>query len=172
MSGSCENAGVRSLVVLAVVVAATSCGGGRVDPGFYGEGTSEETRAAARAPARGGDVSPPARFDKPKLVLIRADWCGICHEVEPGILTAFATYEGKVDLVVLDVSDPRRTAHSADVARAEGVSEFFDRYMGRTPTLGVFTRPEEARLIHGPIGEPAHLRRELEAAVDRMHEPH
>jgi hypothetical protein len=163
---------VRALARIAIFVVSIGCGGGRVDPGFYGPLPSE-TPSGQRASAagRGSDVRP-TRFERPKLVLIRADWCGVCHEVEPGIITGYAAYEDKADLLVLDVTDARAIARSAEVARREGVSEFFDEFAGRTPTLGVFTRPEQARLIRGPIGDPAHVRRELEAAVERMSEPY
>lgn len=147
------------------------CGGGQVDPGFYGSTPAEEPRKQASVPVAHEENARPARFDRPKLVLIRADWCGVCHQVEPGVLTGYAAYEGKVDLVVLDVTDERAIARSSEVARREGVSEFFDEFAGRTPTLGVFTRPEQARLVRGPIGDAAVVRRELEAAVLRMNEP-
>lgn len=151
--------------LLAVVTTLLACGGGRVDPGFYGAPVEEPQ---ASAPQTEGARVSRARFDRPKLVLIRADWCGVCHEVEPGILLGYAGLEAKIDLVVLDVSDARHLARSADVAREEGVAGFFDRFAGRTPTLGIFTQPEQARLVHGPVGDPAHIRRELEAALTRM----
>lgn len=139
------------------------CGGGNVDPGFYGEPEVERPR-----PVHASAGATPARFDRPKLVLIRADWCGVCHEIEPGLLVGYAPFESKIDLLVLDVSDARRMQQSDELARAEGVGDFFDRYAGRTPTIGIFTRPEQARLVHGPVGDPSHIRRELEAALDRM----
>jgi hypothetical protein len=152
---------VRSLLPL-VIGAFFGCGGGNVDPGFYGAPIAIDEVAAS---AQGG---APARFARPKLVLIRADWCGVCHEVEPGILLGYAGLEAKVDLVVLDVTDARAMRRAAETARAEGVAGFFDRFAGRTPTVGVFTRPEEPRLVHGPVSDPRHIRRELEAALDRM----
>jgi thiol-disulfide isomerase/thioredoxin len=141
------------------------CGGGNVDPGFYAAPAVDRPR-----PAHDPAAAAPTRFDRPKLVVIRADWCGVCHEIEPGLLVGYAPFESKVDLVVLDVSDARRMRQADALARAEGVGDFFDRYAGRTPTIGIFTRPEEARLVHGPVGSPAHIRRELEAALDRMRE--
>lgn len=163
---------MRAIAAATFFVLVLGCGGGRVDPGFYGPlpgDAAGEHRASSQG--RGSDARP-ARFDRPKLVLIRADWCGVCHEVEPGIITGYAAYEDKVDLVVLDVTDARAIAKSSEIARREGVSEFFDEFAGRTPTLGVFTRPEQARLVRGPIGDPGLVKRELEAAVERMSEPY
>ncbi len=145
-------------------VALSACGGGQVDPGFYGPVEAPE---AATAHAPPGEPAP-RRFARPKLVLISAAWCGACREVMPGILAGFAPFEGKVDLVTLDVTDARSTARAAQHARSEHVGEFFDRYAGRTPTVGVFVRPEEGRLVHGPLGDPDTLRRELSAALERM----
>ncbi|NUO51987.1 MAG: thioredoxin family protein [Polyangiaceae bacterium] len=163
---------MRAIAAATFVVLALGCGGGRVDPGFYGPLPGETAGEQRASSASRGSDARPGRFDRPKLVLIRADWCGVCHEVEPGIITGYAAYEDKVDLVVLDVTDARAIARSSEIARREGVSEFFDEFAGRTPTLGVFTRPEQARLVRGPIGDPGLVKRELEAAVERMSEPY
>jgi hypothetical protein len=150
---------VRALVLSVAFVA---CGGGNIDPGFSGPITAEApTDRAAPRP-------PPSRFARPKLVVISAAWCGVCQQVMPGLMVGYAPFEGEVDLLVLDVTDDRAIRRSLEVARSEGVSGFFETYMGRTPTVGIFTRPEAPRLVHGPVGTPAHLRRELEAALARQ----
>jgi hypothetical protein len=172
MPWSCEHGLVRAFAPATIFVLSIGCGGGRVDPGFYGPMPGEAPSGHQASHGGRGSDARPSRFDRPKLVLIRADWCGICHEVEPGIITGYAAYEDKVDLLVLDVTDARAIARSSEIARREGVSEFFDEFAGRTPTLGVFTQPEQARLVRGPIGDPSLVKRELEAAVERMSEPY
>jgi hypothetical protein len=147
---------VRAIVLSAALAA---CGGGNVDPGFSGPLPLD--------PAPDGPRAAPTRFARPKLVVISAEWCGICQQVLPGLMIGYAPFEGDVDLLVLDVTDERAIRRSLEVARSEGVSGFFETYMGRTPTVGVLTRPEDPRLIHGPVGSPSHLRRELEAAIER-----
>jgi len=144
-------------------VALAACGGGNIDPGFSGA-----LPADVRAPGDTSRARPaPARFTRPKLVVISAAWCGVCQEVLPGLMMGYAPFEDDVDLVVLDVTDDRAIRRSLDVARAEGVAGFFETYMGRTPTVGVFTRPEEPRLLRGAVGSPSHVRRELDAAMER-----
>lgn len=149
---------MRGIFLGAALVA---CGGGNVDPGFSGP-LPAEPRVDARA-----SHTPPTRFARPKLVVITAAWCGICKEVLPGLMVGYAPFESEIDLLFLDVTDERAIRRSLDVARSEGVSGFFEMYMGRTPTVGVFTKPEEPRLVHGPVGSPSHVRRELEAAIER-----
>jgi hypothetical protein len=154
-------------VRLAFLVFLAACGGGNVDPGFTGPLPSDAPRGTA-APADVGAREPPSRFDRPKLVVISAAWCGVCQEVLPGLMVGYAPFEGAVDLLVLDVTDDRAIRRSIGIARAEGVSDFFAQYLGRTPTVGVFTKPEQPRLVRGPVHDPAHVRRELEAAIERM----
>lgn len=146
------------------LVFVTACGGGRVDPGFYGDVQAEP----AAPPARSGQEAAPSGFQRPKLVLIRAAWCDACRQLEPSIFAAHRRYAGRVDLVVLDVTDDASIRRSARAASAEGVSEFFGTWRGRTPTVGVFVAPEEARLVRGPLSDVAYLERELEAAVERF----
>jgi thiol-disulfide isomerase/thioredoxin len=149
---------------------ATSCGGGRVDPEFTDPiEVQPSTRALPHdVVARGIDSSPATAFVKPKLVVIRADWCGYCRTAQPGIDAAYDAYRAKVDLVVLDVTDESSTREAARIAAHEGVRRFFSSYQGRTPTVGVFVGPEDGRLVHGTLEDPELLSRELSFAVEQF----
>lgn len=159
---------MQRLLALALI-ATSSCGGGRVDPGFYG-GVMEEPEGppAAEKPARGQPVAArpaPSTFERPKLVVIRAGWCPICRQVEPSVMSAWEAYRGKVDLVVLDVSDEAKVSQALADATEQGCRSFFEKYGARTPTVGIFVQPEKGRLVHGELSDPATTTRELENAV-------
>ncbi len=140
------------------------CGGGRADPSF----TEPIVEMPGGADHREVDRGPPRAFSRPKLVVIRADWCSFCRAAQPGIDTAYGAYQTRVDLVVLDVTDEATTEESARLASHEGVSRFFATYEGRTPTVGVFVGPEDGRLVHGALDDPSTLERELAFAVERF----
>ncbi len=162
---------MRRRAVLHLALFAFGCGGGAVDPGFYGE--IEEARARptrGERPRRVAELEPSeqraATFDRPKLVVIRAAWCHFCREAEPSIMAAYRPYAAKIDLVVLDVTDDDAIARSRRVAAAEGVAVFFGKYAGRTPTVGVFTARDQGRLVHGDVGDPEVVSRELEHGLE------
>jgi thiol-disulfide isomerase/thioredoxin len=156
------------LVIVALALAPLGCGGGEVDPGFYEPvivargGDAPSTSAHARPP------EPGPRFDKPKLVLITADWCTFCQAARPSIMEAYEPFRAKVELVELDVTDDFTTKESLRVAEEEGVRSFFERFHSRTPTVGVFVGVEDGRLVHGELEDPETLTRELDHAVRLM----
>ena len=152
----------RVALTLALAAGASTCGGGRVDPEFT---QPIQVEASPARGARNLDTTPPVAFAKPKLVVIRADWCDFCRTAQPGIDAAYDAYQAKVDLVVLDVTDDGSTDEAAHIAAHEGVRHFFEAHKGRTPTVGVFVAPEEGRLVHGALEDPETLSRELAFAV-------
>lgn len=156
---------MRRAAALAFACALAGCGGGRVDPEFT-EPIVEQKSSGKDA--RSLDTTPPRSFDKPKLVVIRADWCGFCRAAQPAIDTAYGEFSGSVDLVVLDVTDESSTDDASRIASHEGVRSFFASYHGRTPTVGVFTAPEVGRLVRGSLEDPATLSRELAFAVEHF----
>ncbi|MBK6513040.1 MAG: thioredoxin family protein [Polyangiaceae bacterium] len=163
----------RAWVALCCVAPLGACGGGNVDRGFYGE-YSEAPRGATgpNAPLREKKKAPKAAlskagFERPKLVLIKAAWCGICKEVEPSIMAAYEPYRGKVDLIVLDVTDETTVAASHGKAGDEGLRDFFVQYGARTPTVGVFVGEGNGRLVRGDFKDPELLKRELDFSLQQ-----
>lgn len=159
----------RSALACSFALAIVGCGGGNVDRGFYGEIAVEEKGATGpNAPIPSAKKKmASSRFERPKLILIRAAWCDICKAVEPSILRAYEPYKGKVDLVVLDVTDEASVAKSHARASDEGVRAFFTQYGARTPSVGVFVGAERGRLVHGNLSDETILARELDHAVGR-----
>jgi thiol-disulfide isomerase/thioredoxin len=135
-----------------------SCGG---RPEFHGgaEWTDPDVRTS---------TPTHAAFVRPKLIVIRADWCPFCRTAQPAIDAAYAKYKGRVDLVVLDVTDDQTAAVAERVADEEGVAAFFEQYRGRTPTAGVFLAPGEGRRVHGNMEDPETISEELRFAVNEF----
>ncbi len=63
--------------------------------------------------------------EKPLVVLVRADWCGICKALEPKIDELMQSYADKFDFVVLNITDKEAIAKSAETAKTLGLSDFF-----------------------------------------------
>jgi thiol-disulfide isomerase/thioredoxin len=62
---------------------------------------------------------------KPVVVDIYASWCPACKNIAPTVSQLKQQYAGKVNFVVLDVSDKASTAKSEAMAKKLGLSKFF-----------------------------------------------
>ncbi len=95
--------------------------------------------AFAAAVARAGDpqVSSQEDASSPLVVKIHADWCGTCTRIEEPLEALRQKQGDQARYVVLDVTD--REAVSASQAEADrlGIRAFFDKYKGKTGTVGV-----------------------------------
>lgn len=120
----------RRLVFLALLL--VGCGGARIDPGFYG--------AIPEAPA---DGAAARGFTRPKLVVVRAEYCDVCDRVEPVLEQALEGYRDRIDIVVLDITDDESQRDALLAAEYEGVSPVLQASRGRTPTIGVSISPEQ-----------------------------
>jgi thiol-disulfide isomerase/thioredoxin len=156
---------LRFAALIASIAMGAACGG-KPDPAFFGGAEWQDPTSAAER------TRAPVAFERPKLVVIRADWCPFCRSAQPAIDLAYQPFKGKIDLVVLDVTDDTTTSRARATADAEGVAAFFDEYQGRTPTAGVFVAPGEGRRVHGNIEDPATLTAELEYAIDQFRARH
>ncbi|GIU80946.1 MAG: hypothetical protein KatS3mg006_0010 [Pyrinomonadaceae bacterium] len=78
------------------------------------------------------------RQSKPTVVIIRADWCTACQKLEPIMMQLMKEYEGKLNFVVLDVSNEEKTEQAAAMARSLGFYKFFKQNAGMTSTVAIF----------------------------------
>lgn len=91
---------------------------------------------------------------KPTVALIRADWCSACKSVEPIINDLMQSYGGKVNLVVLDVTNDETTAKAEATAKSFGLSRFFEANKKNTSTVGIFKNKREVfKTTHNPDRE-------------------
>lgn len=75
---------------------------------------------------------------KPTVVIIRADWCSACQKLEPTMMELMKEYGGKINFVMLDVTNDETTAKSEAKAKSLGLSKFFDANKKTTSTVAVF----------------------------------
>jgi len=129
------------LALFWLACAAFGCGGGAVDVGFYG-GVTEE------APAEPSE-RPPPEAERPRVVIIRASWCPACRKAERAMAPVLGEHDDKIDVIVLDVSDDDAIRSSRQLADRAGVSSFFERYRGITPSVALIARNGRLRHYEG-----------------------
>lgn len=81
---------------------------------------------------------------KVTVAVIRADWCAACQKVEPIISELKEKYKGRINFVVLDVSDDERTNAAAATARKHGLAKFFNANKKKTSTVVVLNEKNKA----------------------------
>ena len=72
------------------------------------------------------------------VAIIKADWCSACQKVEPIMMDLMKEYGGKINFVVLDVTNDETAAKAAATAKSLGISTFFEDNKKKTSTVGVF----------------------------------
>ncbi len=78
------------------------------------------------------------KFAKPTVVIIRADWCRACQKVEPIMMGLMKEYRGKLNFVMLDVTDEAAEAKSYKKAKSIGLGNFFKANKKKTSTVAIF----------------------------------
>lgn len=89
-------------------------------------------------------VSLPALAKTPKakhptVAIIRADWCSACQQLEPTMMELMGQYKGRIDFVILDVTDDQKAQKSAADARKLGLGKFFEANKKQTSTVVVLS---------------------------------
>ncbi len=75
---------------------------------------------------------------KPRVVIIRADWCSACQKLDPTMMGLMQEYGTKLDFVMLDVSNEATTAQAAAKAKSLGLSRYFEANKKNTSTVAIF----------------------------------
>ena len=75
---------------------------------------------------------------KPRVVIIRADWCSACQKLEPTMMGLMQEYGDKIEFVMLDVTNEATTAQAAAKAKSLGLSSFFEANKKSTSTVAIF----------------------------------
>lgn len=106
--------------------------------------------AAISFGALGAQAGEAAVEGKPYVVKIHADWCGTCTKLNPTFEALQQKYGDRANLVELDVTDKDTLASATAEAKRLGIQDFFDRYKGRTGTIGVLLADgETVRVLKG-----------------------
>jgi thiol-disulfide isomerase/thioredoxin len=74
---------------------------------------------------------------KPVVVDVYASWCPACKNIAPTVSQLEKKYAGKVEFVVLDVSDKSTTAAAEAKAKELGLSEFLATNKNQTGSLTI-----------------------------------
>jgi thiol-disulfide isomerase/thioredoxin len=84
---------------------------------------------------------------KPVVVDIYASWCPACKNVAPALATLKKEYDGKVNFVVLDVSDKASTTKSIARAKELGLDKFLAKNQSQTGLIAVIDSATGKTLI-------------------------
>ncbi|MBD2654074.1 MULTISPECIES: thioredoxin domain-containing protein [Synechocystis] len=79
----------------------------------------------------------PSLQGKPVVVDIYATWCPGCQTIAPTLSQLKKQYQGKVNFVVLDVSDKNTTKMAETKAKQLGLTTFFDANKTQTATVAI-----------------------------------
>ena len=74
---------------------------------------------------------------KPVVVDVYASWCPACQNIAPTVSQLKEEYAGKVEFVVLDVSDKSTTAEATATAQELGLSKFLSENKTQTGSLTI-----------------------------------
>jgi thiol-disulfide isomerase/thioredoxin len=74
---------------------------------------------------------------KPVVVDVYASWCPACKNIAPTVSQLKQQYAGKVNFVVLDVSDKSSTAKAEATAKKLGLSKFLAASKTQTGSLTI-----------------------------------
>jgi len=97
---------------------------------------SKANPCASKAKTVGGPLAQQLQ-GKPVLVDIYASWCPACKNIAPTLSQLEQQYAGKVEFVVLDVTDKATTAKAEAKAKELGLSDFLAANKAQTGTLTI-----------------------------------
>ncbi|MFM7885112.1 MAG: TlpA family protein disulfide reductase [Pseudanabaena sp.] len=101
-----------------------------------GETKVDPCAAKASAASVGGPLAQKLQ-GKPVVVDVYATWCPACKNIAPTVSDLKKEYEGKVEFVVLDVSDKSTTAAAESTAKELGLSKFLAENKTQTGSLTI-----------------------------------
>ncbi len=83
--------------------------------------------------------TPKPTTRRPTVAIIRADWCSACQKLEPAMMELMNQYKGRINFVMLDVTDDQKAAKAASQARKLGIGKFFEANKKHTSTVVVLS---------------------------------
>lgn len=83
--------------------------------------------------------TPKPNARHPTVAIIRADWCSACQKLEPAMMELMNQYKGRINFVMLDVTDDQKAAKAASQARKLGIGKFFEANKKHTSTVVVLS---------------------------------
>jgi thiol-disulfide isomerase/thioredoxin len=111
------------------------CTGKKVDP-CAGKKADPCAGKKVSAASVGGPLAKQLQ-GKPVVIDVYASWCPACKNIAPTVAQLKQKYAGKVEFVVLDVSDKSSTTKVEAKAKELGLSEFFAANKTQTGSLTI-----------------------------------
>lgn len=97
---------------------------------------SKANPCASKAKTVGGPLAQQLQ-GKPVLIDIYASWCPSCKNIAPTLSQLEQQYAGKVEFVVLDVTDKATTDKAIAKAKELGLSQFLETNKAQTGSLTI-----------------------------------
>ena len=114
---------------------ADPCAAKKADP-CAAKKTDPCAAKSASAASIGGPLAQKLQ-GKPVVVDVYASWCSACKNIAPTVAELKKEYDGKVEFVVLDVSDKATTAAAEATAKELGLSKFLAENKTQTGSLTI-----------------------------------
>lgn len=137
-----------SLLCLSSLVLTVSCGATKSENVGQNQVPSSTTEVAQANPCAsknpcagkltsvGGPLAKELQ-GKPVLVDIFATWCAGCKNIAPTLSQLKQEYSGKVNFVVLDVTDKGKVKETEVMAEKLGLSKFLEANKSKTSTVAI-----------------------------------
>jgi thiol-disulfide isomerase/thioredoxin len=93
-------------------------------------------KAASPAATTGGPLAKELQ-GKPTVVDVYASWCPACKAIAPTLSSLQEEYKGKVNFVVLDVTDRAATNQAQAAAQKMGLAKFLEANKSSTGAVAV-----------------------------------
>jgi thiol-disulfide isomerase/thioredoxin len=91
---------------------------------------------AAKANSVGGPLAKELQ-GKPVVVDVFATWCAGCKNIAPTLSQLKQQYSGKVNFVVLDVTDKAKLKQTEAMAQRLGLGKFLEANKSKTSTVAI-----------------------------------
>jgi thiol-disulfide isomerase/thioredoxin len=127
-----ETKRLAAILVAALALVSSPAAGAAAQDEMMKKGEMKKEKMA------GGEDEMMKMVDGPLVAIVRADWCPACRALEPTMKELMEQYEGKLNFVVLDVTNDETKAAAVETAKKHGLEKFFDENKSKTSTVAVF----------------------------------
>jgi thiol-disulfide isomerase/thioredoxin len=101
-----------------------------------GNPCASKNPCAGKVKSVGGPLAKELQ-GKPVVVDVYATWCPGCKNIAPTLSQLKRDYAGKVNFVVLDVTDRGKLKQTEAIAQRLGLGKFLEANKGKTSTVAI-----------------------------------
>ncbi|YAF94711.1 MAG: TlpA family protein disulfide reductase [Nodularia sp. CChRGM 3473] len=125
-----------SLVFTASILATTSASISATEAQSSITKSAQKNACAGKANSVGGPLAKELQ-GKPVVVDVFATWCAGCKNIAPTLSQLKQQYSGKVNFVVLDVTDKAKLKQTEAMAQRLGLGKFLEANKSKTSTVAI-----------------------------------